>query len=709
MSLRLKTFLILLFAMALYGALGFCIQNWVILPSFRVLERDEAIEDFTRCTNAIQREVEYLNDLCHDWSAWDDLYAFVEDRNPTFEKANLVDNQFTESRVNLIYILNTAGQVVWGKVMDLESETFVDMEEFPNTPWSTTHSLLQHHAPTDSIAGILLTSRGPMLVASRPIATSASQGPLRGTLIMGRFLTQDRIQRIEDLVCTAVRVHPLQPGRVSAEAEAIMRRFTPESPCYIEASGASTLHVYGPMSGIFGDPALLVEVDVNRDIMAKGWTAVNTALASIVVSGFLSLGVVLLLLGTAVIRPIRLLTRHVTTISKGDDLTLAPVSPRNDEVGQLTREFNHMVRRIQNDNTDRRHAEEALRDSETRIRTLLEAAPDGIVTVDESCAIASLNPAAERLFGYEGSEILGRQLSELMPEWQAAGAGSGDGVIPPSGVEGIGRRKDGSTFPLHWTVGEAEIGGRRLYMGIVRDVTDLKQMHERVLRAEHLATIGEMGASVAHEVRNPLAGISGVIQVLRKKFDETDERRSLMDEILEHIARVDTIMSRLLLFAKLWEPKKQPVDLRALAMKVTREAQVQEMFQMAAFVMEDGAPVVASIDPGLVEQVLWNVLRNAAEAFPSNAAAGGPRTPEIRWQFSETGRVARILIEDTGPGMAQETVEKLFRPFFTTKTYGTGLGLTICQRIMESHGGAITVHSVLDRGTVVTLEFPKGV
>ena len=235
-----------------------------------------------------------------------------------------------------------------------------------------------------------------------------------------------------------------------------------------------------------------------------------------------------------------------------------------------------------------------------------------------------------------------------------------------------------------------------------------------MLRAEHLATIGEMGASIAHEVRNPLAGISGAVQVLRDGLPPGDARHEVVEEILGQVNRVDAIVRRLLMFAKMWLPVRKPTDLRQLAVKITEAAAMREPWKGIQFRFV-GEPVLeAPVDPELVEQALWNLLENAADAI-QHSRSGREGKGIIQWEFRKTARGVRVTLKDNGCGMTPEAERKLFHPFFTTKTYGTGLGLLICRRIMEAHGGTIEVAGTstvcrgltnCDEGTEVSLDFP---
>jgi len=163
---------------------------------------------------------------------------------------------------------------------------------------------------------------------------------------------------------------------------------------------------------------------------------------------------------------------------------------------------------------------------------------------------------------------------------------------------------------------------------------------------------------------------------------------------------------RLLVFARSHTPDKTPCDLRALAEQISREAEAQAMGDGVRFRFEGPAKFIASADRTLVEQVFRNVLENAVQAIRNGA--GAAPAPEVHWKFSETAAGVRVSITDTGCGMPPEVQAKALRPFFTTKTDGIGLGLAICRRIMEAHGGGIRIASTPHKGTTVELDFPRG-
>lgn len=707
MSLRLRILLSLLMVVLFYTALAVYIQRWIILPSFSAMEREEAQEDLERCRKAIQREIGVVDSFCLDWSSWDDSYAFVVDHNEDFVKANLDVSWFKQINVNLLYFIDKSGAVVWGKVYDLETEKEVELAEFPRRKWDPAHPLLQHVDTTTASAGVLATEKAPLIIVSRAILNSNQEGMSRGTMLMGRFLTKKSIEAIQDQIRIRFELQSLESIEASSKdaGEALT-----ESQYVFSELDENTLSARSGFLDVYGRNVFVIESETLRDITMRGRLVASQArILFASVSTIVLLGV-LLVLQRSVIDPIRAFTEHVTRLAQADELQQMAGVRRNDEIGALTHEFNNMVRHIQKNVAERQRAEDALRESEARIRAIVETAPDGIITMSDSGRIESVNPAAERLFCQSADDLVGTYVFGLIPELQkklvelTGSQGEPRGL--PLGGEGVGVREGGTRFPLHWTLGQTFFADRRLYTAIVRDITEWKEMGEKVLRAQHMAAIGEMGATIAHEIRNPLAGISAVVQILRDGFPEGDARRERAEDVIENVQRVEGIVRRLLLYARSWEPQRQLIDMRELVEDIVAKAKEQERWAGVRFVYEGQTSVRALVDPSLLRQVLWNILDNALDALDAarNRQPGG--LPEIVFAFSSSQESVRLSIRDTGGGMTPEVKDKLFRPLFTTKTYGTGLGLAICRRIMEAHGGRLTVASVVGQGTEVTLDFP---
>jgi signal transduction histidine kinase len=222
-------------------------------------------------------------------------------------------------------------------------------------------------------------------------------------------------------------------------------------------------------------------------------------------------------------------------------------------------------------------------------------------------------------------------------------------------------------------------------------------------RADRLASVGEMATGIAHEIKNPLAGISGAISVLADDFPEDDPRKEIVRQILEQIARLDKTATDLLYFGRPGKPEFSYVDINALVKKtlffVSQHPEARNIHRVKELA-RDLRPV--GVDEKQIQQVFFNVIINAIQAMKE----GGTLTV-LTDSISKDGQeFVRVLISDTGKGIPPGDLEKIFVPFFTTKTQGTGLGLPICKKLIEQNGGNLSVESRLGEGTTFTIELP---
>ncbi|MFO0751453.1 MAG: PAS domain S-box protein [Myxococcota bacterium] len=344
---------------------------------------------------------------------------------------------------------------------------------------------------------------------------------------------------------------------------------------------------------------------------------------------------------------------------------------------------------------------------EARLARFSEAASDGNIIIDEAGRIESVNPAVERIFGYPASALVGENVKTLMPEptraahdgYLAAYARTGKKAIIDASREVLGRRADGSSVPVLLSVSEMQLGGRRIFAGIIHDLTTFNELRERTQRVEHLAQIGEMSAAIAHEIKNPLAGISGVIQVMRQRTSPDDVSQPVLDIVQENIARIDRVVRDLMAFSRTWVPRPVVTDLRAVAERVVLGfATVARAHEIGLELLPVASPPMALVDPDHLNQVLLNLVSNACEATP--------RGGSIRIAFHNSPGAVAMTVSDSGPGIPPEMLQNLFKPFHSSKVRGTGLGLATSRRIVEANGGNISIGSREGEGTTVTLSFP---
>ncbi len=355
---------------------------------------------------------------------------------------------------------------------------------------------------------------------------------------------------------------------------------------------------------------------------------------------------------------------------------------------------------------ERQRSEAALRRSEEKTRAIVDTCIDGIITIDERGTIQSFNPAAEKMFGYREEEAFGKNVRILMPspdseqhdEYIQNYLRTGRARIIGFGREVVGARRDGTPFPMHLGVGEMRLGERRMFVGLLRDLTYFKKVQEELLQAQNLAALGEMAASVAHEIKNPLAAILGVIQVLQDSDAIAPEYGDVIDELSLRVERLDQTVKRLLNFAKPIEADCREVDLVDVLEQIVGAVRNEEPFRRVQFQFGCKAQIRAPVDLVLFDDLLRNLIYNAAEAMPEGGTitvACGQRDEEVF-----------VSVTDTGLGIQPDVLDKVFRPFFTTKRGGTGLGLALSKKIVEAHGGRIGIRSEPGKGAEVVVRFP---
>ena len=359
---------------------------------------------------------------------------------------------------------------------------------------------------------------------------------------------------------------------------------------------------------------------------------------------------------------------------------------------------------IVHDLSRRTEIEEALRKSEERLRSIVESAVDGIIVIDERGLIHAFNPTAERLFGYRVGEVLGRNVSMLMPNpdrdrhdgYMQSYLTTGRKKIIGIGREVTALRKDGTTFPVHLSVGEMMVEGRRSFTGILHDLSDRVHLEQRLAEQKSLAKLGEMAAVVAHEVKNPIAGIRGALQVITARMPPEQRDRAILLDIITRLDALNRIVQDMLMFSRPRALRKEPISLGTLlgetASMIERDATMQNL--------EIGVNGSVEIigDREMLQVVFQNILMNAAQAMDGQG--------RIDVTITQTDGRCHVAISDRGPGMPHEVREKAFDAFFTTKHRGTGLGLPIARRVIEAHGGTIHLDVAPEGGTTVSLELP---
>jgi two-component system sensor histidine kinase PilS (NtrC family) len=341
--------------------------------------------------------------------------------------------------------------------------------------------------------------------------------------------------------------------------------------------------------------------------------------------------------------------------------------------------------------------EKGLRQLQAFHENVVQSISSGLFTTDSNGCITSFNPAAQEATGYTSSEAAGRFWGDIF-NWQqdTPSMPAPMSLAGPHRFEAVGKRADGSRVVVGMTVSPLTEQGVQIgLVGVFKDLTKIRDMEEEMQRREWLATLGEMSAGMAHEIRNPLAAVGGAMQMLRRDLtlDATGSR--LMDIAIRETGRLDDIIKAFLTYARPPALNLKECDVNAILSETLDLIRPQAAMRKGLSIETALATgtLIAQVDPDQMKQVFWNLATNAFQAMP----AGGRLTVSTGRRHLGSGEcsgdIVEVVFHDTGDGIAKENLDKIFYPFFTTKAEGSGLGLPTVHRIVDLHGGWIRVQS----------------
>jgi signal transduction histidine kinase len=324
------------------------------------------------------------------------------------------------------------------------------------------------------------------------------------------------------------------------------------------------------------------------------------------------------------------------------------------------------------------------------LSNLLESISDGVIAIDSEGIVTRFNRAAGLVLGFDAEEIVGKTFRDIFDRPFATSTIPGSTEL---------KAKSGRAVPVtERDSAIADRDGNRLgYVKTFQDLSELSALREQVRQIDRLAAIGEMAATVAHEIRNPLGGIRGFATFLSQDTPEDDPRHRLVQKILAGTASLEKVVSGLLEYTR-------PVELKLV------QTSCASIAQSAMRYMEydpNRVTIFTEIDPDLriladgdkIRQVLMNILVNAVQSIEDRG--------EIRLTASADDNVVHLSVRDTGCGMEDDALKQVFSPFFTTKEKGTGLGMAVSQKIVEGHGGVLSAHSTPGKGTRFAIQLPR--
>jgi len=388
------------------------------------------------------------------------------------------------------------------------------------------------------------------------------------------------------------------------------------------------------------------------------------------------------------------------------------ISPIHDADGSIIG-----VSKVARDLSEMQRLNGALQQREALLSSLLDTVPDGLIVIDERGIVQSFSPAASRMFGFSAAEIVGQNVKILTPSSHTDAHDSyierylatGERRIIGIGRVVVGRRKDGSTFPMELQIGEAFVDGTRRFTGFVRDLTErqdrdhrLAELQSELIHVGRLSELGQMVSALAHEVNQPLTAMANYLTGIRRLLpgDTPPAARQAIEKVVEQSERARGIVQSLRGLVKKEARPREVVNFESIILETSALVMVGAMraVHLDLRIADDAA--YAFLDKVQIQQVLLNLMRNAVEAM----AASDIRTLTVA--TTRYGERVEIRVADTGPGLSETVKVRLFQPFVTTKSEGLGVGLSICRTIVESHGGELNADSAPGQGAVFHFTVP---
>jgi PAS domain S-box-containing protein len=646
-----------------------------------------------------------LNNTVHDWAKWDDTYLFVEDNNTIYRESNLVEATYQNLQLNMMLFFNQDDHLVYGQLFNPSNHTI----NSPDT--STIEQLTRYRALFTNDTwlgnqGLILLNDAPVLVVSHSILTSDAEGPSHGTLIMGRYLDQAQLALLGLSTGLPVSSSLVTAQSLSNDFALAKENLFPEQSFYIYPLNDTSIAGYILLNDVEGEPLLIIKVVDERTELMLGMSGMAYFVVLLLVIAVVMFVVMSIMLDRTVISRLTALSDTVTKVRSSNDKRKRVPIKGNDELSSLGKNVNSMLDEIERHTyTLEQTVAERTKDlveNRKQTESILQASPDAIVVMDLKGTITECNSRVTELSGFTRGDLLGKSALDFIAEGYKKEYITKHRplVTKHKGAvrfESRFLRKIGD-YPAEYSVSVIRnedyqpIG----YVGVIRDLSEKKQMEHTLMRSQRLAAIGELSSMIGHDLRNPLAAIRNADYYIKKKCSGCDKPMvsTMLDVIDKSIDHANSIIKDLLEYSK-----EIHLDLSVTSPKSLLEK------TLSLVAIPDGVNIVDlttvdmfKADEVKAERVYINLMKNAFDAMPS----GGTLKVVSSLQ---TDRISISFI-DSGQGISPEMLSQIFSPLFTTKAQGMGFGLSISKRIVEAHGGTISVESKLGEGTTFTATFP---
>jgi PAS domain S-box-containing protein len=710
LSLRGKTRLIVFATMlGLVGGL-YALSRLVLLRGFAHLEEDFARENLKRASSAFANELATLDRTTSEYAAWDQTYAYLHGKNSEFTKSEFPATTFAQLKVSFVAIFDLSGRETFSKGFDMNRAKQAPVPPDLKDHFRADSFLLSHTNTTSKVSGIILLASGPALVDSRPVLKSDNEGPIAGTLIMGRMLDSAELQDLAVMTHMPLELERLDTNMLMPDFRFAAKAIPNQNPIVTRPLDAHSLAAYQELNDVYGRPAVILRILLPRKIYQQGQTSLLQFLLLLLAAGFVFGAMTLYLLERTVLSRVAQLSEGITRIGASGDLSGRLTVAGKDELAYLGNTINGMLEDLERAQVERH-------EGQTRLGVMIEKMPAVLLTTDTELRFTSGLGAGLEALGLRANEMRGQSLFEYFR--------TEDPTFTPIAAHRKALAGESVSYEIDWQKrifeshvqplrsSEGEILG---VIGVALDITDRRHLADQLRQSQKMQAIGELAGGVAHDFNNLLMVVKGHAEMLLDQLADRSGLRKNVEQMQRAADRAASLTRQLLAFSRKQVLQPIVLDLNEV---------VGGMIQMVSRVIGENIELAflpgaklgrVKADPSQMEQVVLNLVVNARDAMPQ----GGRLTIEtsnvevdrgyaVKHEGMEPGSYVTLIVSDTGCGMNAQTQSRIFEPFFTTKTHGkgTGLGLATVYGVVKQSGGFIWVYSEVGHGATLKIHLPQ--
>ena len=732
MTIRKKTLGVIFSLFLFMGLVVYIIIRFVLINGYIELETEDMIKTTDQVSNQMKDDLLKLKTTVGDWAPWNDTYQFIQELNESYIQNNLMYTTIANLNINFMLFIGNDGRLKYVRGIDTENETAIQEKNDAYLPLLEENPVLQRsETQNEIVSGYARFNDKIVRLSSAPIMTSQFQGPVMGTLVIGNYINSREIDHIEEKLKLPLEIKKIDPGKPVEDFS--INKILPQGHRFlIKRTDSLAITSSVLFESLSGKPLFIVEMKKRRDVYIQGVHTLNYLLLALGIVSLFFMAIMLIYLEKNVLYRLLRLSMDVKKITlSGHGNNRIMVSGR-DEISSLSLDINQML--------------EKLWENEKRYQILFESASDAILLL-KGDKIVDCNLKTLELFGCEKNQDIGKSPCFFSPEMQPDGrlsdrkfrdiietSFSKDSLL----FEWLYLNKDKTVFETEMNLTCISLPSGDHIQAIIRDITERKQSQRIIMQTEKMLSLGGLAAGMAHEINNPLSGMMQNAQLIENRLSRNlpvnvkaaEEAGTTLSSINAYMEnrnilkllrsinnsgiQAAKIVANMLRFARKDNSEKLSDNIVALLdntielsqsdyslksnydfkkIKITREYESDLLF--------------ISCHSSSLQQVFFNIIKNAAEAIFNSP--GKDKAPELIFRIMKNDAMARVEIEDNGPGIEEKVQKSIFEPFFTTKgpKEGTGLGLSVSYFIIVTdHGGKITVESAMGKGTKFIIELP---